>query len=174
MRLISERIKAVRVGKKMLGSELPTAKGAETGRRRPTKERRYKDDMTDQNRLIPNQRTEMGKEDTATSSRNLQQTNQLEGCWNELDAAERARRKELAAEAQRRRGQGAGKEKRSEWKNDVVRIVGGDRQNKWHLWESNGETYSGREEIDHVYGNENRKREGELDGNTVYWELKKG
>ena len=25
-----------------------------------------------------------------------------------------------------------------------------------------------------VYSNENRKREGELDGNTVYWEYKKG
>ena len=28
--------------------------------------------------------------------------------------------------------------------------------------------------LDLVYFNENRKREGELDGNTVYWEYKKG
>ena len=28
--------------------------------------------------------------------------------------------------------------------------------------------------LDFVYCNENRNREGELDGNTVYWEYKKG
>ncbi len=95
-----------------------------------------------------------------------------------------AMRRGLAAEARHRRSCGAAVaqhrnkagDERVVNKNYKERVIGREPGNKGE--EDNTENKTDIIDVegvlDFAYFYENRRREGELDGNTVYWEYKKG
>ena len=97
-------------------------------------------------------------------------------------ADEVTRRKKLALEALRRTRRSPkriglkillGKRERSSGSGDGRR--GEVRVDKGNIgWKSKGNSSKGEGGFDSFYLSGNRKRKGELEGNTVYWEYKKG
>jgi hypothetical protein len=88
--------------------------------------------------------------------------------------AERGAGREREKKGEKELVTGKGRNK-GERENYEERVAGWDRQNKDLLYKMDFIDVIDLEGgLDLVYLNENRKREGELDGNTVYWEYKKG